>query len=377
MSVRILHVLTSVAVDSGVSSIVVNLSHNTERCKFDFMVLKEAEISYADMLQQNGSLVYCVGNVLSPKTFFASLKNIEAFFKEYGSQYDVVHLHSPTIHLFTLRYAKKYGIPCRIIHSHSSMTSVNFLKKTINKVLLQGITKYANEYFACSSEAAHFLYGKEFCDTHRVELIYNAVECSKFLYKREIAKSMREKLGILDDIVFVHASNYSPIKNHMFLVDVIERFKESEKKVKFLFVGDGPTRKMFEDEIKVRGLQNLCIFIDKTADVVQYLYAADAAILPSLKEGLPVVLVEAQAAGLPFFTSDTVTREVQIGQGEFLPLNTEDWFNRLSVFNALSDKERMEHSETFQNSVFNLTHETERVAALYEKLVKDKYKSNG
>lgn len=367
---RVLHVLANLAVDSGVSSIVVGLSQNTDTIHFDFLILRETEISYSTMLKKRGSNVYCVGNILSPKTYFSSLKNIKDFLKSHAAEYDVIHLHSPTIHSFTLKYAKKYGISLRIIHSHSTMTSMNPLKKIINKILLKNIDKYANKFFACSTEAAEFLYGKDFCNTNQIELIYNAVDCSRFIYAPVIARSIREKLDIKNAVSFVHVSNYSPIKNHIFLLNIIERFKKHSQNVRFIFVGNGPTRKSFEDEIDKRDLRELCVFIDKTQNVAQYLHAADAAILPSLKEGLPVMLVEAQAAGLPFFTSDTVTREVRIGQGEFIPLNTDEWYETLSKFIPLSEEERKTRSEEFQKSVFNITIETERVARLYEKLAR-------
>ena len=101
---------------------------------------------------------------------------------------------------------------------------------------------------------------------------------------------------------------------------------------------------------------------------VEVVFAADAVILPSLKEGLPVTLVEAQATGLPFFTSDTVTREVNVGKGEFIPLITEKWFEQLNAFEPLSVEERAEHSERFRQSVFNIKIEAARVTSFYEKL---------
>ena len=118
-------------------------------------------------------------------------------------------------------------------------------------------------------------------------------------------------------------------------------------------------------------MKELCVFINKTPEVAQYLLAADATILPSLKEGLPVILVEGQAAGLPFFTSDTVTREVRIGQGEFIPLNAEEWYDKLSRFVPLSEQDRKDRSEAFRKSSFNIITEADRVTAIYENLAKE------
>jgi len=369
---KVLCILDNLSIASGVTAIALNLYRNMdpERVQMDFFVCNKQKDSFEKEIVERGGRVFYSGNFLDPRQIMTAIPKSKHFFAEHGKEYDIVHLHSPTIALFTLKYAKKYGIPVRIVHSHSTMMSMSKLKTIINTFLISQIKKYANQFFACSTEAALFLYGKEFCDTHTIELIHNAVNCSRFLYEPERAGLMRQGLGIADDTVFAHVSNYSPIKNHFFLLDVIEKLKAIEKKVKFLFVGNGPTRKSFEDEIVNRGLKDVCIFIDKTPEVAPYLLAADAAILPSLKEGLPVMLVEGQASGLPFFTSDTVTREVQVGQGEFIPLNTDEWFQRLSLFVPVSEQERKEKSETFQKSVFNIVVEAERVTGIYERLAK-------
>lgn len=369
---RVLCILDNLSIASGVSSIVLNLYRNMdlERIQMDFLVCNHQKDSFENEIIQRGGKVFYSGNFLSPSQMISAIIRSRHFFAEHGKGYDIVHLHSPTIAMFTLKYAEQCGIPVRIVHSHSTMMSMNRLKNIINNYLIGQIKKYANKFFACSTEAAHFLYGKDFCATHQVELIHNAVNCSKFLYNRENARLMRERLAIIDDIVFVHVSNYSPIKNHIFLLDVIEQFKAAKKKVRFIFVGNGPTRQSFEEEIIKRGLKELCVFIEKTPEVAQYLLAADATILPSIKEGLPVILVEGQAAGLPFFASDTVTREVRVGQGEFIPLNADEWYDKLSKFIPQSEQVRKEKSEAFQKSVFNIAIEADRVTAIYERLVK-------
>lgn len=368
---RVLCVLDNLSIASGVSSVVLNIYRNVDlkRVQMDFLVCNQQKESFEDDIKQRAGKVFYTGNFLSPRQILSAISKSRKFFAEHGKEYDVVHLHTPTIAMFTLKYAKQCGIPVRIVHSHSTMMSMNKLKNFIDKFLIRQIKKYANRFFACSIEAAHFLYGKDFCATHQIELIHNAVDCSKFLYDSEMARTTRERLKITDDIVFVHVSNYSPIKNHAFLVDVIEKFKKNEKRVKFVFVGNGPTRKPFEEKIANKGLDELCLFIDKTQDIAQYLFAADATILPSIKEGLPVILVESQATGLPFFTSDTVTREVQVGQGEFVPLNAEKWYDKLSQFVPLSEQDRKERAEAFEKSSFNIAVEADRVAAIYENLI--------
>lgn len=369
---KVLCILDNLSIASGVSAIVMNLYRNMDldRVQMDFLVCNQRNASFEGEIKQRGGNIFYTGNFLSPCQIVSALLKSKKFFAKHVGEYDIVHLHSPTIALFTLKYAKQHGIPIRIVHSHSTMMSMSKLKNVINNYLIRKIKKYANVFFACSTEAAQFLYGKDFCATHKIELIHNAVNCSKFMYDPELAKTMRERLEIKDTIAFVHVSNYSPIKNHVFLLDVIEQFKVAKKKVKFIFIGNGSTRKSFEEKVVKKGLNQFCIFIDKTPDVAQYLLAADAIILPSLKEGLPVALIEGQAMGLPFFTSDTVTREVLVGQGEFIYLSTKQWYEKLSKFTPLNEYERKKKSEDFQKTCFNINMEAKRVTDIYEKLIK-------
>lgn len=368
---KVLCIVDNLSIISGVASIVMNLYRNIDmqRIQMDFLVCNKQKDSFENEIVSNGGGVFYTGNFLSPSQIFTAISNTKKFFHEHGKDYDVAHLHTPTLAMFTMKYAKEAGIPIRIVHSHSTMMSTSNLKNIINKYLIKQIKKYCNTFCACSTEAAQFLFGVDFCNTHHVELIHNAVECSKFTYIPQIAEEMRKELNVEGCVVFSHISNYSPIKNHMFLLDVMERFLNTERKVKFLFVGDGITREDFERQIDLRGLRQLCIFVDKTSEVAKYLYASDAAILPSLKEGLPVTLVESQAVGLPFFTSDTVTREVQIGQGNFIALEADKWYEVLSSFEPLSVQERLDYSYAFEKSVFNIRIEAERVTKWYENLV--------
>lgn len=369
---KILCVMDNLSAVSGVSTIVMGIYRNIspQTMHMDFLICNKQRDSYESEILANEGKVYYTGNFLSPKHILSAIKNSKKFFAEHGKEYDIVHLHSPTIGMFTLKYAKKYGVPVRIVHSHSSMSSVNKIKAVINRFLMDRSKKYANEFFTCSPEASRFLYGDRFCAEHNVEMVYNAVDCSKFTYDKEVAKATRHRLGVEGNTVFLHVSNYSPIKNHVFLLDVIEQFSREGKKVKFVFVGNGPTRQSFEDELTNRGIKDLCVFVDKTSDVAQYLYAADAILLPSLKEGLPLTLVEGQAAGLPFFSSDTVTREVLVADGEFIPLDSNKWYDSLSALVPLTPDERASASEKFKESKFNIEIEAARVADLYEKLAK-------
>lgn len=366
--IRILQIMDNIAVSSGVSSIVMNIYRNInrEKIQFDFLVSNKTEISYENEIQEYGGQIYYTGNPLSANTLIQTCLYNKHFFEENGDMYTAVHLHSPTIAEMTIKYAKKSGIKHIIAHSHSTMFSNNFVKKVLNRYLKRNIVKYANHYFACSTEAAEFLYGEDFCKNHHIELIRNGVEPEKYRFNAETRKIVRNEWGWDEYTIIVHVSNFSPIKNVEFLIPIIKLVTEQRKDIRFLFIGDGKTKADVEKKIEESELEECCKFLGSTNKVNYFLNAADALMLPSIKEGLPVSVVEAQANGMYCFVSDTVTREVSVDNNvAFLKLDESLWIESFMNYKIIDEKDRMEVSERFSESCFNIRNEAERVLKIY------------
>lgn len=371
--IRVLNIVDTLNVSCGVCTIVMNLFKHI-KCNdiyFDFMVCKTAEESYEKEILEKGSLIYHVGNPLAVTEHISAICKIESFFKEHSKEYDVVHLHSPTLAEFTLKYAKKYGIPHRIVHSHSTVMSTNKVKTVINNFLIQRIKKYATDYWACSTEAAKFLYGDKFCNLNRVELIKNAIDTSMYRFSEEKYIRVREKYNLGENIVITHISNFSYIKNHMFLIDVINECVSKKDKLIFVFVGDGPAKAEFEKKINEEGLSPNVIFVGRKKDVADFYAMSDLVILPSLKEGLPLTVVEAQAGGVPCYISDTITTEANVGGVKYLPIEKSIWVKELLEFTPLKKEERERLSRLVEESFFNIIREAQRVKNLYVELLKE------
>lgn len=372
-AIRILMIIDNLSIDTGVASIVINIYKKIykEQIKIDFLVCKKTNASYEKLILNNGSNIFYCGNPLSLKTFFSSIRNIKIFFKNNSSEYDIVHLHSPTLALFTLKYAKKYGIKNRIVHSHSTMMSLNKIKTLINNYLIYQIPKYANYFWACSTEAANFLYGENFCKNNHIELIKNVVDEKKFVYNEEIVRKYKKQYKINDNkIVISHISNFSPIKNHFFIVEIIKKLINENKNFCFFFIGDGPTKIEVEKKLKKFGIYESCIFTGRVKNVQDYLMISDVVILPSIREGLPVSIVEAQAAGLPCIVSESITKEVDAGSVLFLPLQVEKWVKSLKKARKLPLRERFINKKNFNNSSFNLDKESNRIEKIYLRMAK-------
>ncbi len=364
---KILMILDNLSCDSGVSSIVMNLYNRIDRNKIqiDFLIFKEGNNSYAEEIRKNGSEIFCLKSPLKPGQSLRAILNLKKFFKNNAKNYDIVHLHSPTLNEFTLKYARKYGIKNRIIHSHSTMMSSNKIKKFLNKILLRNTCKYANKYWACSTEAAIFLYGKVFCENHSIELIKNAVEPDKYRYDCEKRNKLIEEYDIQDKTVIAHISNFNPIKNVIFLIPIIERTLKIRDDIVFIFIGDGQTKKNVEEKIKEKSLERYCIFLGRRSDVPNLLNLTDALVLPSIKEGLPIITIEAQANGVSCLISDSVTRETDIGNAKFIPLIQEKWVNEIVKIKPISDAERLKLCEFINKTDFNIEKEANRLQQIY------------
>lgn len=364
---RLLMILDNLSHDSGVSSIVINLYKHIDRSKVsvDFLIFKEGNDSYIEEVKKSGSRVYCLSNPLSIKLFVKSYFQLKHFFKTNSKNYDIVHLHSPTLNEFTLKFAKKYGIQNRIIHSHSTMTSLNKIKKIANKVLQRNILSYANHFWSCSTEAAHFLYGKDFCSKHEIVLIKNAVKPELYTFNLDTRLSIRSKLCMDENIIISHVSNFSPIKNVHFLIEPFESAVKKNSKLRLLLIGDGPTLGQVKKIVEEKNLIDYVRFTGRIKNVNEYLNAIDYLVLPSIKEGLPVAVVEAQANGIPCIISDSITKEVNVGNVTFLPLNISKWLVAFESLTYTDINKRNDNCERFKHSVFNIHNEAKRVERLY------------
>lgn len=213
--------------------------------------------------------------------------------------------------------AKLCGVPVRIIHSHNGgfekrrLSVVTRMRYWIDKILLRWA---ATDYFACSELAGKWLFG----DNIKFKVIPNAIDCNRVKFNPLIREKVRHELGITpDQFIIGHVARFSRQKNHSFLIDIFREVHRRNPHTVLLLIGsyEGPSREFYEivkEKVKEYGLEENVRFLGMRADVPRLYQAMDCFVLPSLFEGLPVVGIEAQAAGLPCYFADTVTKEAGI-----------------------------------------------------------------
>ena len=237
----------------------------------------------------------------------------KSFFKE--NPFDVLYFNTCDImSIDPLIFAKQAGIPVRIIHSHSSGVEMNyigrfgFVHKIFEKTSRKNLMKYATDLFACSEVAGEWMFGDE-----AFRVIKNGIDIEKYQFNGKNAKKCKESIGLSDDERVVGCiGRLVPVKNIPFVLDIAQIMKEQKKSVKFVIIGDGECRAELETKVKEKELQQSVFFTGAVDNVNEWFSAIDCILMPSLFEGLPFVLVEAQAAGIHSVVSSAVSKEADL-----------------------------------------------------------------
>lgn len=324
--VRVLQVLDKISHNSGVSAVVMNYCRHMsdENIQIDFLLYEEPEQQWTELLKKKDIHIYVSGKP-SARGIVTYKKNVEQFFCLHAGEYDIVHLHIPNAAFIVLKCAKKCNIPVRIMHSHNARGADGIVKKVRNFVLNKWGLLYANQYFSCGIEAAKYLFGKMKVDTNEVVIIHNAIELEKYKFDLKRREEIRKELGLKEEILLGHVGRFEEQKNHQGLLKIFRKLIDQNDNYRLVLLGDGPLREQIQREIISDGLEDKVYFKGIVNNVHEYLSAMDMFLLPSLYEGVPLVGVEAQAAGLPCLISNRVSSEIKLtDRVEFLDINESD-----------------------------------------------------
>lgn len=328
--IKVLYIIDNIKISSGVSSVIMNYIRKINREKFqiDFLLMTKYEESYEEELQRLGSKIIYLNNKFLIKNIKNMQKEVEKFFE--NNKYDIVELHAPTFSFLFLKVAKKCNIPVRIVHSHSTIHSTNKIKNLLSIILNVNLKNYANKFFACSEKSGQYWFGKKICNSNSYKLITNGIDIQKYKFDKKIRNVLRKKYDIDNKIVIGFVGRISKDKNLPFFIEVMKEVIKKDKRYLFLVIGDG--RELYDIKLKSEEIKENIIFLGRKNDVDKQLNCMDLLVLPSKREGLPMVAVEAQLTNLPCFLSDTITKEVDIGNIKFIKLNKKEWVKEILKF---------------------------------------------
>lgn len=307
---RVLNVLVGLE-RGGIETFLMNVYSNINKSEiqFDFLITEKKDTDYKKEILKYGGNVYTYSS--RRDSVWRNYKEVDCFFKKH--KYSIVHFHISSLSNIAPIYAAyRNNVKNIIIHSHSSNT-VGILHKMLHRINKKIIKKIATHFFACSNEAASWMFPNSIFLKKDFTIIPNGILLEKFSFSEEKRKTVRKSLDIDENtLVFGHVGRLSFPKNHLFLLEVFKCIHNSQENSKLILVGKGERKSIIRQKIKELHLSSDVIFYGESNNVDYLMSSFDAFILPSFYEGLPVVLVEAQTSGLPCFVSNSITKDVKL-----------------------------------------------------------------
>lgn len=350
----------------GMESVVMNYLRHIDKSlvKFDFLSYFD-KIAYQDELEKNGSRCF----VIPPKgrNLLAYRKKLKDFFRTYHD-YDCIWFNTVSLaNIDFLILARKYKIKKRIVHAHNSKAEPSFVKNLCHKMNRKRIGRYATDFWSCSEDSSEFFYDEKIRRSPYHKIIQNAIDLDIFHFDPAVRETYRKKLGLSNCFVIGNVGRFLGQKNHEFIIDVFEACLKKNERARLLLVGQGELFDKIKERVRKDGIEKEVIFLGVRPDVPEILQAMDVFLFPSLFEGLPMALMEAEAEGLPCITSSkAVPKKADItGLVTFLDLSepAETWAEY--VLKAHSDRSE-DYSIMISDRHFNIEKEASKLEAFFQ-----------
>ena len=324
--IRVLHIIGRMD-RGGIETMLMNIYRNIDRTKvqFDFLAHYGREAAYNEEIRAMGGRIYEMPALKTDDKvyywrYFQYVQALHAFFREHR-EYKIIHGHMTNTASIYMPIAKKYGVTCRIAHSHSTKGKAGLLGK-VTVLLQSSVSKWATDWFACSEAAAQWLYPRDAVKNGQVKLISNAVDAEKFRFDPALREQIRREMDLEGKLVIGCVGRFRREKNQGFLVRVMAELTKLREDAVLLLVGEGPFEETVKAQARELGVEQCVRFLGMREDIHLLMQVMDMFALPSLWEGLPVVAVEAQASGLHCVASAGVPRETDAlgGMVDFVSL---------------------------------------------------------
>lgn len=355
--IRILHIVTHMN-RGGLETMIMNYYRNIDRSlvQFDFLVHRFDQADYDEEIIALGGKIYRLPN-LNPfnKKYINCLNE---FFKEH-KEYKIVHCHLDCMSAIPLEAAKRNNVPVRIAHSHNSNQTKD-LKYPLKLYYKNKISKYATHLFACSREA-----GKWMFNTNQFSVLPNAIDTKLYSFNEDKRNKIRNELQLNNQLVVGHVGRFNSVKNHTFIIDIFNELHKIVPDSYLLLAGTGDLITEIKDKVNKLKLSDNVKFLGLRADIPDLMQSMDVFVFPSLYEGLPVTLIEAQASGLPCIISDKVPiecRKTDLVQQISLEKSAKQW---AEVLLKVSKSERRNTYDEIVSSGFDIRSNATKLQEYY------------
>ena len=369
---RVLHSVSNMA-RAGIETMLMNYYREVDRSQvqFDFLANKPAPGEYDEEIRRMDGRVF-VSPGLNP-LHFPKYKRFVADLVHTDPEIKIVHAHNEAMGYYALKSAKDAGVRVRIAHAHNTqiIRDYKYPLKLICKQLLPGA---ATDYWSCGKDAGIYYYGEKRWRESGF-ILRNAINVSRFAFRQEERDRLRRLHDLDGCFVIGHVGRFNVQKNHSRLLDIFAEIVKAVPDARLALIGVGELEQSVKEKARAMGIQDKTLFLGQMADVSGWYQAMDCFVLPSLFEGLPVVGIEAQAAGLPCFFSDRITDEVLLSPGaRRIPLQAEDpqWAKEILAARH-SAAERMQGVDIVRRAGYDIHVEARKLQEIYLSMAERAY----
>uniref|UniRef100_UPI0040577249 glycosyltransferase family 1 protein n=1 Tax=Agathobacter sp. TaxID=2021311 RepID=UPI0040577249 len=354
----------------GMESVIVNYYRaiNKEEYQFDFLCNSYEKIAYEDELIALGGKAFHFP--ARSRDLRGYRKALVDFFEKHANEYHAIWVNVCSLaNIDYLKFAKKYGIKKRIIHSHNSQNMDSRLRGLLHKWNKRSIDKYATDFWSCSEEAGDWFYKADLKEN--VVLIHNAIDVKKMCFDLKKREDYRKKLGWSNAYVIGNIGRLHFQKNQQFLLDVFYEIVKLLPKARLVLIGQGEDEAMLREKVNRLELQDKVHFAGIQYDIKGWLSAFDCFLFPSVFEGLPLAALEAQANGVPMLASESAVPEAGRINPNFLAMDLQespkDWAKKvIGMKESCFRMEGKEIESNFTNAGYNIETEVKKIEKLFQ-----------
>ena len=365
--IRVLHSVSNMA-RAGIETFLMNYYREMDRdqIQFDFLANKPTPGEYDEEVRRMGGKVF-VSPGLNP-LHFPQYKRFMTDLLRNNPDIKIVHSHNGAMGYYALQSAKDAGLPIRIAHAHNTkiLRDSKYPLKVVCKALLRGA---ATDYWSCGRDAGIFYYGEKRWKASGF-ILHNAIDLPRFQFQPEVRRRIRELHHLEECFVVGHVGRFNQQKNHTRLLDIFAAVAKAAPDARLALIGVGELEQATQEKARALGIQDQVLFLGQMANVNEWYQAMDCFVLPSLFEGLPVMGIEAQAAGLPSFFSDQVTDEVLLLPDACrvpLQASDEEWARRILAAKQVASS-REQGAEIVRHAGYDIHIEGQKLQEIYLKM---------
>ncbi|OKL36557.1 glycosyltransferase family 1 protein [Domibacillus mangrovi] len=365
MPVKILHVVGAMN-RAGTETMLMNIYRNIDREKiqFDFISYSQEDAHYDEEIKKLGGKVIKLSKTRSVKEIYDAIKK--------NGPYDVVHSHT-LFHCGIANIAALLaGVKVRISHAHTTLdNSEHYTRKLYIQLMRCMINTFSTNLLACSNGAGRYLFGEKSVAKINYSFFPNAIDYSKFLKKprKEVMEFKVEK-EFGSSLVIGHIGRFIEAKNHLFLLAILKRMLKKDSTIKLLLVGNGDLKVEIEEVAKKEGIYDNIRFVGIREDIPTMMHSMDVFVFPSVYEGLGMVLLEAQASGVPCVVSEAIQPEADLNIGLVSTLSLADgpdvWAEEIMKRANKKEKNIRVITDSFERSGYSLTAGISKLMNIYK-----------